>query len=90
MRLDEAKKLGFKTLVIPAGQKDRAKKIKGIEIIPLHHVSELISGLAIAKSLEATEQALKHVIFPHPTLSEMIHEAVLDADEQALHIFRKS
>jgi dihydrolipoamide dehydrogenase len=55
-----------------------------------HQVSELISSLTIAKTMEATEQDLKHVIFPHPTLSEMIHEAVLDADGQALHIFRKS
>lgn len=51
-------------------------------------VSELIQGFAIAKSMQATEADLKHVIFPHPTFSEMMHEAVLDADSMALHLFR--
>ncbi len=54
-----------------------------------HNVSELIHGFAIAKTLEATEDDLKRVIFPHPTLSEMIHEAILDADKSALHIPKK-
>ncbi|MDR3527884.1 MAG: dihydrolipoyl dehydrogenase [Rhizomicrobium sp.] len=49
-------------------------------------VTELIQGYGIAKTLEATEDALAGVIFPHPTLSEMMHEAVLDADKKALHI----
>jgi dihydrolipoamide dehydrogenase len=49
-------------------------------------VTELIQGYAVAMNLEATEEALGHVIFPHPTLSEMMHEAVLDADNKALHI----
>ena len=49
-------------------------------------VTELIQGYAVAMNLEATEEALGHVIFPHPTLSEMMHEAVLDADKKALHI----
>ncbi len=49
-------------------------------------VTELIQGYGIAINLEATEEALGHVIFPHPTLSEMMHEAVLDADKKALHI----
>jgi dihydrolipoamide dehydrogenase len=53
-------------------------------------VTELIQGFVIAKSLEATEEALKRVIFPHPSLSEMMHEAVLDADGESLHFFRKS
>jgi dihydrolipoamide dehydrogenase len=51
-------------------------------------VSELIQGFAIAKTLQATEADLKNVIFPHPTFSEMMHEAVLDADAMALHLFR--
>jgi dihydrolipoamide dehydrogenase len=51
-------------------------------------VSELIQGFVIAKSLQATEADLKNVIFPHPTFSEMMHEAVLDADAMALHLFR--
>ena len=49
-------------------------------------VTELIQGYAIARTLEATEAELAAAIFPHPTLSEMMHEAVLDADKKALHI----
>jgi dihydrolipoamide dehydrogenase len=49
-------------------------------------VTELIEGYAIARTLEATEAELANTIFPHPTLSEMLHEAVLDADKKALHI----
>ncbi len=49
-------------------------------------VTELIQGYAIARTLEATEAELAETIFPHPTLSEMMHEAVLDADKKALHI----
>src|SRR5882672_10616331 len=49
-------------------------------------VTELIQGYAIARTLEATDAELASTIFPHPTLSEMMHEAVLDADKKALHI----
>jgi len=49
-------------------------------------VTELIHGYTIARTLEATEAELGAAIFPHPTLSEMLHEAVLDADKKALHI----
>jgi dihydrolipoamide dehydrogenase len=49
-------------------------------------VTELIQGYVIAKSGELTDQELGHTIFPHPTLSEMMHEAVLAADGAALHI----
>ena len=48
-------------------------------------VTELIQGYAIAMTLETTEEDLMHTIFPHPTLSEAMHEAVLDAYEKALH-----
>lgn len=48
-------------------------------------VTELIQGYAIAKTLETTEQELMHTIFPHPTLSEMMHESVLDAYGRAIH-----
>lgn len=48
-------------------------------------VTELIQGYAIAKKLEATEIDLMHTIFPHPTLSEMMHESVLDAFNQVIH-----
>jgi dihydrolipoyl dehydrogenase len=49
-------------------------------------VTELIHGYVVAKSGELTDRELEHTIFPHPTLSEMLHEAVLDADKKALHI----
>jgi dihydrolipoamide dehydrogenase len=48
-------------------------------------VTELIQGYTIAKTLESTEAELMHTIFPHPTLSEMMHESVLDAWKRAIH-----
>jgi dihydrolipoamide dehydrogenase len=48
-------------------------------------VTELIQGYTIAKTLETTEAELIRTIFPHPTLSEMMHEAVLDAYGRAIH-----
>jgi dihydrolipoamide dehydrogenase len=48
-------------------------------------VTELIHGFAVAKTLETTEAELMHAIFPHPTLSEMMHESVLDAYGRAIH-----
>ncbi|HEY3910591.1 MAG TPA: dihydrolipoyl dehydrogenase [Stellaceae bacterium] len=48
-------------------------------------VTELIQGYAIAKTLETTEAELIRTIFPHPTLSETMHEAVLDAYGRAIH-----
>ena len=48
-------------------------------------VTELIQGYGIAKTLETTEKELMHTVFPHPTLSEMMHEAVLDAYGRTLH-----
>ncbi len=49
-------------------------------------VTELIQGYVIAMNCETTEAELMQTIFPHPTLSEMMHEAVLDAYGQTLHI----
>lgn len=48
-------------------------------------VTELIQGYAVAMQLETTETDLMHTVFPHPTLSEMMHEAVLDAYGRAIH-----
>ena len=48
-------------------------------------VTELIQGYGIAKTLETTEADLMHTVFPHPTLSEMMHEAVLDAYGRVVH-----
>ncbi len=59
------------------------------ELIGAHmvgpEVTELIQGFSIAKKLETTEYELMHTIFPHPTLSEGIHESVLDAYNRAIH-----
>ncbi|MHA1544223.1 MAG: dihydrolipoyl dehydrogenase [Alphaproteobacteria bacterium] len=49
-------------------------------------VTELIQGFAIAKTMETTEAELMATVFPHPTLSEMMHEGVLAAYGRALHI----
>ncbi len=49
-------------------------------------VTELIQGFAIGKTLETTEAELIATIFPHPTLSEMMHESVLDAFGRAIHV----
>ncbi len=48
-------------------------------------VTELIQGYTIGKTLETTEAELMQTVFPHPTLSEMMHESVLDAYGRALH-----
>ncbi|PLK22994.1 dihydrolipoyl dehydrogenase [Porphyrobacter sp. TH134] len=48
-------------------------------------VTELIQGYTVGKTLETTEAELMQTVFPHPTLSEMMHESVLDAYGRALH-----
>ncbi len=48
-------------------------------------VTELIQGYVIGRQLETTEEDLFHTVFPHPTLSEMMHESVLDAYGRAIH-----
>ena len=49
-------------------------------------VTEMIQGYAIARTLESTEAELMHTVFPHPTISETMHEAVLDAYGRVLHM----
>jgi dihydrolipoamide dehydrogenase len=49
-------------------------------------VTELIQGYVIAMNLETTEEELMHTVFPHPTLSEMMHESVLDSEGRAIHM----
>lgn len=48
-------------------------------------VTEMIQGFVIAKQAELTEEDLMHTIFPHPTMSEMMHESVLDAYGKVIH-----
>jgi len=49
-------------------------------------VTEMIQGYTIARTLESTEAELMHTVFPHPTLSEMMHESVLDAYGKVIHM----
>jgi uncharacterized membrane protein YeaQ/YmgE (transglycosylase-associated protein family) len=49
-------------------------------------VTELIQGYVVAMNLETTEAELMHTVFPHPTLSEMMKEAVLDAYGRVLNM----
>jgi dihydrolipoamide dehydrogenase len=48
-------------------------------------VTEMIQGYTIARTLETTETELIHTVFPHPTISETMHEAVLDAYKRVIH-----
>jgi dihydrolipoamide dehydrogenase len=49
-------------------------------------VTELIQGFVLAMGLETTEEELMHTVFPHPTLSEMMHESVLNAYSRVIHM----
>ncbi len=49
-------------------------------------VTELIQGYVVGRTLETTEAELMETVFPHPTLSEMMHESVLDAYDRVIHI----
>ncbi len=49
-------------------------------------VTELIQGFVVAMNLETTEQELIDAVFPHPTLSEMMHESVLDSQDRVIHM----
>lgn len=48
-------------------------------------VTEMIQGYVVGRQLETTEEDLMNTVFPHPTLSEMMHESVLDAYDRAIH-----
>ena len=64
---------------------DKTGELLGAHMVGAE-VTELIQGFGIAQSLESTEQELMHTVFPHPTLSEMMHEATLDAFDKVIHI----
>ena len=49
-------------------------------------VTELIQGYVIGQQMETTEEDLINTVFPHPTLSEMMHESVLDAYDRVIHV----
>ncbi len=63
---------------------DKTGELLGAHMIGAE-VTELIQGYAVARTCESTEAELMHTIFPHPTLSEMMHESVLDAYGRAVH-----
>jgi dihydrolipoamide dehydrogenase len=73
----------------PEGMTKVVFDAKSGELLGAHmvgpEVTEMIQGYAIARTLETTEQDLMHTIFPHPTVSETMHEAVLDAYGRAIH-----
>ena len=64
--------------------------VKTGEILGAHmigpEVTELINTFSLAMKLEATEADIMNTVFPHPTLSEAIHESTLDAYNEAIHI----
>lgn len=78
---------------IAAGETDGLIKVifdeKSGELLGAHligaEVTEMIQGFVIAKQAELTEEDLMHTIFAHPTMSEMMHEAVLDAYGKVIH-----
>ncbi len=73
----------------PEGMVKTVFDAKSGELLGAHmvgaEVTELIQGYTIAKTLETTESELMRTIFPHPTISETMHEAVLDAYGRAIH-----
>ncbi len=79
---------------IAAGESEGLIKVifdeKTGELLGAHligaEVTEMIQGFVIAKQAELCEEDLMHTIFPHPTMSEMMHEAVLDAYGKVIHI----
>ena len=74
----------------PEGMVKTIFDAKSGELLGAHmvgaEVTELIQGYIVGRKLETTEQDLMETVFPHPTLSEMMHESVLDAFNRAVHI----
>jgi len=64
---------------------DKTGELLGAHMIGAE-VTELIQGYVVGRQLETTEEDLMHAVFPHPTLSEMMHESVLDAYDRVIHI----
>jgi len=63
---------------------DKTGELLGAHMIG-PEVTELIQGYAVARTGEMTEAELMHTVFPHPTLSEAMHESVLDAYDRVIH-----
>ena len=79
-------------VILPAYNAEKTLE-KTFSEIPFDIVDDIIltddfssdHTVSIAKKLETTEHELMHTVFPHPTLSEGMHESVLDAYNQAIH-----
>ena len=63
---------------------DKTGKLLGAHLVGAE-VTELVQGFVVAMNCETTEEELMHTVFPHPTLSEMMHESVLDAYGRVIH-----
>ena len=63
---------------------DKTGELLGAHMVGAE-VTEMIQGYVIGKTMEAVESDFMHTIFPHPTLSEMMHESVLDAYGKVIH-----
>ncbi len=61
-------------------------RLATLDFARLQRWSEVEYGIVMARNLETTEEELIHSVFPHPTLSEMMHESVLGAYGRAIHI----
>ncbi|HFB55214.1 MAG TPA: dihydrolipoyl dehydrogenase, partial [Hellea balneolensis] len=76
-------------LGVPEGLVKTVFDAKTGELLGAHmvgaEVTELIQGYVVAQNLETTEAELMETVFPHPTLSEMMHESVLDAYGKVIH-----
>ena len=74
----------------PEGMVKTVFDAKSGELLGAHmvgaEVTELIQGFVIAMNLETTEEDLINAVFPHPTLSEMMHESVLDSQDRVIHM----
>jgi dihydrolipoamide dehydrogenase len=75
---------GYKEGLIKVIFHEKTGELLGAHMIG-EGVTELISTFCVGKSAEATAEVLHETVFPHPTLSEMLHEAVLDADQRVIH-----
>jgi len=64
---------------------DKTGELLGAHMVGAE-VTELIQGYVVGRQLETTEEDLMETVFPHPTLSEMMHESVLDAYDRVIHI----
>ena len=64
---------------------DKTGELLGAHMVGAE-VTELIQGYVVAMGLETTEADLMRTVFPHPTLSEMMHESVLDAYGRVIHM----